>query len=293
MTAETNQREIIIAAGMPRAGSSWLYRNLSLHPSANVSNLKEINYFTINFDRGTSWFDSLYHDKSNLARFDISPFYFLDPDFEQNVKKSNLNTKVVMILREPDEWVKSLYYQIKSFTINMPPFAEFIKEHTVKFDNRSRTIKLSEFNFLDRVTQLATHFKGNLMLVNFDLIKNNPVRLLSEIEKFANLPAYYNDSNIIKSQVNASQANFRWLYFISTNRWLRSIINRLPFPGLIKLIQKKLYKEGETQLKGITKDKIVASKDKYELLSNEKDIDHLFPPVFKKTFFKENDIVYL
>ncbi len=293
MSTGSKQREVIIAAGMPRAGSSWLYRNLSLHPSANVSTLKEINFFSINYDRGLDWFDSLYKYKSSHACFDVSPFYFLDPDFEKNVKASNLNTKLIVILREPNYWVRSLYYQIKSFTLKMPSFSNFIKEHTVNFDNRSRTINLHEFDFLGRVHELASAFKGNLMLVNFDLIKNDPVRLLKEIEKFSNLPSFYNDSNVIHSQINASQAQFKWLFFISTNRHLRSIFNRLPMPGLVKFIQRKLHKEGQKNLAGISQDKNISDKNKYEILANEKFIDEQFPPVYKDAFFKESDIVYL
>lgn len=288
-----NRQEVIIAAGMPRAGSSWLYRNLSSHPYASVSKLKEINYFSINYDRGIDWFDSLYQDRFMYPRFDISPFYFLDPDFQNNVQKSNLNSKVVMILREPNSFVRSLYYQIKSFTLNMPPFSEFIKEHRINFDNRSRVVHLSEFDYLGRVKELAETFKGRFLLLNFDLIKNDPIRLLKEIENFANLPTAFNDSNVIKSQVNASQSNFRLLYFISTNRHLRSIAARLPFPGLVKYIQKKLYKEGEIKLKGITNSIKVSDENKYELLGNEYNIDKKFPPVFKDAFFKEQDIVYL
>lgn len=288
---QVNKRNIIIAAGMPRAGSSWLYRNLSLHPHAGVSKLKEINFFSINHDRGIDWFDSLYPDKSRHIRFDVSPFYFLDPDFHHRVAKSNLSTKVVIILREPNIWVKSLYYQIKSYTLNMPSFPEFIKEHVINFDNRPRTIKLSEFDFLGRIHELTRAFKGNLLLINFDLIKDNPVLLLNEIEKFASLPAFYDNSNIICSQVNASQADFRWLNYISTKRYFRSISNYMP-SVLIKHMQRILYKEGQNNLNGIFSDNS-NFKDKYEILANEQDIGKQFPPVFKNAFFKENDIVYL
>ncbi|RDI36443.1 sulfotransferase domain-containing protein [Aquicella lusitana] len=283
----------IIAAGMPRAGSSWLYRNLSLHPHAGVSKLKEINFFSINHDRGYGWFDSLYNDKSCFARFDVSPFYFLDPAFHHHVKNSNLNTKIVIILREPNYWIRSLYYQIKSFTFNMPPFSDFIKEHVIKFDNRSLVVRLCEFDFLGRVNELASAFKGNLLLVNFDLIKNNPVRLLNEIEKFTNLPPFFNQANVIRSQVNASQSGFSWLYYISTNRFLRSLSSQLPLSGLIKFIQRKLYKEGQADLIGISADKNILDRNKYEILENEQDIDKKFPPVFKEAFFKESDIIYL
>lgn len=294
IAGKDNQQEIIIGAGMPRAGSSWLYRNLSLHPHANVSKLKEINYFSINHDRGVDWFDSLYRDNvDHFPRFDISPFYFLDPDFTKNVMKSNYNAKVIVILREPNLWVRSLYYQIKSFTLNMPPFNEFIEEHSIDFDSRSKTIKLKQFDFLNRVQELSVEFKGRLLLVNFEVISHNPLKLLKEIEKFSNLPAYFNEKNIIDSQINASHDEFKWLLYLSTNRYIRSFFNKLPFPTLIKYIQKKLYKENKSNFKGISGSKHISDKDKYEILTNEHDIENQFPPVFKNTFFKENDLLYL
>lgn len=294
MLGTYSQRNIIVAAGMPRAGSTWLYRNLSLHPYANVSKLKEINYFSINYDRGIDWFESLYHDKSqNHARFDISPFYFLEPHLVNNIKKSGLNVKIIIILREPNSWIKSLYYQIKSYTLNMPPFAEFIKKHTINFDNRPRTVHLSEFDFLGRINELSAAFKNNLLLINFDLIKKDPTQLLNAIENFAGLPSFFNSSNIISSQINASQSEFHWLYFLSANRYLRSIANHLPFTKLIKYIQQKIYKEGQTNLAGISVKKQVSDENKYQLLANEKDIDEKFPPMFNESFFREKDIVYL
>lgn len=293
MTGQQHQDTIVVAAGMPRAGSSWLYRNLSVHPDANISALKEINFFSINYDRGLEWFNSLYRLKSNAAKFDISPFYFFDQQFIENVKESKLNTKLIIILREPNHWVRSLYYQIKSFTLNMPSFADFIKEHTIHFDNRPTTIKLENFDFVGRVNELASSFKGNTMIINFDLIKSNPVRLLKEIEKFSNLPSYYNESNIINEQINASQGKFRWFFYISTNRYLRSLAKKIPLPGLIPFIQRVLFKEGKKNLEGVASGENISAKDKYQLLSNENEVDTKFPPVFKQAFFKEHDIVYL
>jgi len=291
---EPHAADFILAAGMPRAGSTWLYRNISQHPQGNVSRLKETNFFSINYYRGRGWCDALYKDTAHAhAKFDISPFYFLEPDFIANVKKENINAKVLMILREPNIWVRSLYYQIKSYTLNMPKFEDFIKEHVIKFDTQPRTINLLDFKFLDRVNELINAFQNNILLINFDLIANDPVKLLKEVENFAGLSSYFNDTNVITSQINASHSQFRFINFLSTNRYLRTIANMLPFTSVTDYIKRKLYKENVTQFKDIRQQKDIAEKDKYELLAQEKNIDELFPPVFKEKFFKDKDIVYL
>lgn len=288
-----NQNEIVIAVGMPRAGSTWLYRNLSSHPHANLSTLKETNFFSINYDRGVNWFDRLYRSNgvAPQIRFDVSPFYFLDPEFIEHVKNSGLKTKLIVILREPDTWIRSLYYQVKSYTPSMPKFEDFIHEYTIKFDSRSRTVRLSQFDFLARVYELIEAFQGNIMLINFDLIKADPLSLLQKIESFSGLPKYYNETNVIATQVNASQSQFSLLAYLSTNRFLRTVASFLPAAGIVNLLKRILYKEGRSELKGINDGLTLHDKGKYELLVDKSSIDELFPPVYQKAFFKTGNIV--
>jgi len=292
------KNDIVIMGGMPRGASTWIFRNLSLHPYANMSELKETNFFSLNFDKGFSWYYNLYNKDTGdqHIKFDISPFYFLCHDFLENIKLSGASPKIILVLREPNEWVQSFYYQTKSYNLRMSSFEQFITEHSFHFDGKKRIAKFKEFDFVGRVKDYCEQFKGNILLINFNQIQENPVAVLQEIEKFSGLPNYFNKSTIISSQINASQANFSFLNMLSTLGIVRKVSDLIPFrQPIIRYFQKIIYKEKFDKLAGISTQKQSADSSKYTILAEKKEyIDSLFPPeVYKNTFFQESDFVYL
>jgi len=88
MMDENIKNKIFIIPGMPRAGTTFLYHNLQLHPEIFVPYRKEVNYFTFDHKRGEKWYFSMFDEMTdNQIGADISPFYFMDDFAPERIKK--------------------------------------------------------------------------------------------------------------------------------------------------------------------------------------------------------------
>ena len=123
----------LVVIGMPRGSTTYLYHNLNKHPNIFCPFRKEVNYFNANFKKGLNWYNSLFEEqRDDQASVDVSPPCFMDPDSDQRIKDYNPNMKVLLIIRDPEEWALSFYHQFASFNYNMMPFSEFVKGYDFK-----------------------------------------------------------------------------------------------------------------------------------------------------------------
>lgn len=95
--------------GTQKAGSTYLYNLLDSHSAVVLSEKTEINFFNNTFDKGPSWYKSLFPNTG--TKIDISPTYFKDG----NVVASRIRDfyehpdelRFVLILRNPVDYLAS------------------------------------------------------------------------------------------------------------------------------------------------------------------------------------------
>lgn len=268
----------VIIAGMPRAGSTWLYYNLVNHPRVAMPKYKETFFFGSNFSRGFDWYYSLYGDDiRGKVAFDISPNYFCDDSFFSKVEQFDVDHKVVLVLREPAEWIVSLYSQLKSFTPNMPSMDEYLERCRIDFDGGHYEIRLNTFDFAAVLERFIEIYNDRLLLINFEEIKRDPVRVLNEIERFAGLARYFNEGTTYVKPVNVSNPRFNFIAYLSTKRILRNYATAvLPKPVKDRLID-YLYKVGQE-----------SSKDQSEITR----LEEVYKPLYVEKYFQEDNVRY-
>jgi len=225
------KEDFVIIAGMPRAGTTYMYQMLRKHPHFFLPPVKETNYFLYNYKRGMEWFEDLYQSAENGSKiFDISPFYFLDKEALKRIKSFNSDQKLILILREPNSWVKSFYKQVKSQSYGLSDFSNFINRYEVKFEGFKMTLELQKFDFKKRIEEFRILFGENLLLVDFDAFSKNKLTILKEIENFVEVEPFFTEKNIIQEKVNAGKRdNNKFITYLSTISILRTIaFNFLP-----------------------------------------------------------------
>lgn len=271
--------KLIIIAGMPRAGTTYMYQTLQSHPMIFMPKIKEINYFSFNFDKDESWYEELFVEaKSEQIYFDISPQYFLHDNFLENVKKFNNNQKVILFLRDSNQWLISFYRQIvRNRAFHGITFENFIKSYEMKFEGKKQVLNLENFDFIKRIELFKETFKGNLMLINFDYFESEKVAVMQEIEKFCNLENYFNEKNITNEKINsANRDNNRFVAFLSTISILRSSAFKILPESWINYIR-------DNYIIGVEKEEKI-----------EDDSRPIYGPnnIFKETYFKNEEIIY-
>jgi hypothetical protein len=266
----------VIVAGMPRAGSTWLYYNFVKHPQVAMPKYKETFFFGSNFSRGYEWYYSLYpEDVGDKVAFDVSPNYFCDEDFFTNIQSFDVDHRVVLVLREPAEWIVSLYSQLKSFTPNLPPMESYLEKCRIDFDGGYYEISLNDFDFAGVVEKFIERYPGRLLLVNFEEIKKDPVRVLNEVESFAGLDRYFDEETAYIKPVNVSIPKFNVVAYLSTKPLVRKVAVAV-LPGFVKdrLID-YLYKVGRA-----------SEKDHEEI----RHLEGRFQPLYQDKYFSTDDV---
>jgi hypothetical protein len=231
--------KIYIIAGMPRAGTTFLYYHLQKHPDVFTAFRKETNYFSFHFDKGDKWYLGIFKErKAHQICFDISPTYFMDKESFKRIKKFNPNARVILMVREPVAWILSYYNQVKSFTFRPPSFENFFQEgYQYKYDGGWVNLNMNRGFLKDTITALQDTFGENLLLCNFRLLEKDSLRLLKAIERYCGIRAYFSEGNFSNFKINAgNRKNIKLLEYMMKKKFFVDFCNLLfPRKAVVKL----------------------------------------------------------
>lgn len=221
---------ICIVGGMPRAGTTFLYYYLSQHPEVFAPARKEVNYFSVFFERGIAWYNSLYKGITpSQIGIDASPFYYLDARSVHRIAEDQKNTFVVLGIRQPSEMVCAMYEQIRSSTLNMPPFESFLENFHWDIGS-GLTLSLKEFPFLQRIKEYQEAFGDRLLLYSFETLNKSPLSVLNAVETHIGVKSHFSEDNFTNVIINASKKrhNRRLSQFLKNEKLIDWLIRLLP-----------------------------------------------------------------
>ena len=176
--------EMFIIPGMPRCGTTFLYHNLRKHPHLFLAFMKESNYFSVNYGRGRSWFESLFLDrKPEQLAGDISPYYFLDDDSVERIATFGPEVKLILGMRRPSDVALSLYTQM-SVTETMPPFEEFVRSYRFPVGDDHLEVSLESRLFSRMSAAFLERFGANALIYSFDGFRADRLAVMRGIEQF-------------------------------------------------------------------------------------------------------------
>lgn len=91
--------------GAQKAGTTALFEHLASHPAVVRPATKELQFFTLHFDRGLDWYRSqLRVEARTLERqwtFESSPYYLFHPDVPARCAACCPHTRLIILLRDP------------------------------------------------------------------------------------------------------------------------------------------------------------------------------------------------
>jgi hypothetical protein len=223
---------LFIVAGMPRGGTTFLYHNLNKHPAIYLPSNKEVNFFTVNWSRGTKWYESLYQSRRGQAWCgDISPPCFLDTNSIGRIKEYNPKVKIIFSVRRPSEYAFSFYSQFKTFTYKMPAFEEFLlKGYTYTRLGGPLHVRFMDDYIVRTIMSFMEAFGENILFYRHEILSIGALNVLRAIERFLCIDSYFNDANFDNLRINASnRANIKWLSRILQDEKIVALIQKL-FP---------------------------------------------------------------
>jgi len=201
--SEIQQTPDAIMAGMSRAGTTFMYHYLQKHPDIFIPARKEVCFFAHHFERGLRWYSDFFKDKShNQKTLDICGVYFSTEASLERIFEHNPETKIILSIRDPLEWIYS-YYEQYSGTFEVPPFHEFLRGCSVEREGKIQSIDFRNQVLSRTIQHYLERFKGRVLIYDFAYFEANPLDVLNRIETFLGVRHYFDETNFQNHKINA------------------------------------------------------------------------------------------
>lgn len=229
-----------LGIGAARAGSTWVARNLGLHPDVCLPRDKELHFFDRYYDRGIEFYESQFSACSGQSAVgEVTPQYFHNLAVAPRIKETLPAVRLIVCLRNPVERAYSHYWNIraKSPESESLSFEEKLQQPTEIFQVGYY------YDHLMRYYELFP--KDQVLVLLYEDLKADPEAFLREIFSFLNVdvdfvsPLAHHKVNVAASHQDLGQSKLLWHFYrvlgrIGAHRAAHSVekINRRDLPAM-------------------------------------------------------------
>ena len=254
-----------IMAGMSRAGTTFMYHNLQKHPQIFLPSRKEIGFFAHHYNKGIDWYKSFFLDKKNdQVALDICGVYFTHEKALERMKDLDENTKIILSIRDPYQWIYTFYQQYSN-NFEMPTFKEFItKGCQIEREGEKLLIDYRDEKISKTIQEYLEVFKGRIMIYDFSYFEKEPLNVLKAFEEFLCVDGWFDNENFNNKKINASGRQ--------RSEWFDKLLQKKGVVDLIlKLFPKNLifYLREKRELKEAREINKISIHEKYSLEDQE------------------------
>jgi Sulfotransferase domain len=104
-----------LIVGASRCGTSWMAKNLKLHPQIYMPSIKELHFFDRDFDKGWDYYASFFPKEKGRACKAIgeaTPAYLYMPQVPHLIASRLPDVKIIVSLRNPIDRAYSHYWNL-------------------------------------------------------------------------------------------------------------------------------------------------------------------------------------
>lgn len=194
-----------LVIGATRAGTSWLYQQLDLHPSVWFPGSKEQHFFDRRWGQHTAAYTYRYRKAGPHVAGDITPAYLTMPDERVRfVRHVMPRARIVVILRDPVRraWSNLLYNARRG----RYAFADPRTADPAAVDAVARSQPLTERSRYVRSLEVwGNHFpRQQVAVLPFEGIERAPERLLNRVCTHLGVPSLDWDGSALRRRHNAA-----------------------------------------------------------------------------------------
>ncbi len=105
-----------LGLGVQKGGTTTLQRLLEQHPGAFLPPLKELHYFSLNYEQGDDWYREQFVPATPSQRCgEITPYYLFHPEVPARVHRLLPRARLIVLLRDPVSLALSQYFHSRRF----------------------------------------------------------------------------------------------------------------------------------------------------------------------------------
>lgn len=228
--ASTPHRRLpnFLVIGAPRAGTTWIERNLRQHPQVFLPARKELHFFDRdeNFFRGLEYYESFFRNADEATAVgEATPDYLHRAQAATRIKEQlGDDLKLIVSLRDPVDRVYSRYWNARG---------KYAENADLSFEEKiaRKPEFLAEGYYYDHLLRYQKLFgRENLFCLLFDDIKSDGTGFMQSIYRFLGVDDGFEpksaDSMVNTSASQRRNARSTLLYYA------RRSASRLKLPGI-------------------------------------------------------------
>lgn len=244
--ASTRQVNLFIC-GAPRSGTTTLAELLGAHPDIHMGLVKEPMYFADTYKgrevTSLRSYNSLYEDAPTRKKWilDASTLYMYFPECARNIRDYNPNSRLICILRDPQQMVASWYWHMRT-SRNGRECAQTFDEAWGAIQQRKRGKNLpsgcvdARLLFYDCIAQYHSQLlnilqqfpREQVQILFYDDIRARPSSVLEELADFLEVSSASFVDVTVSNARREARNSLAWFlasgaHVAPTKRFLRSI----------------------------------------------------------------------
>ena len=197
----TGNKPTFVGIGAQKCASTWLYHVLQDHPEVQVSEEKELNFFSFNFDRGYQWYEHHFADAAKSVCGEISPSYFCEEGVPQRVREYRKDMKVIVSFRDPVERALSNHrHEVRLGNFHSP-------DNSFESGLTNNPMYVQQGRYATHLKRWLAYFpEEQIFSVLMEDIKADPLAVAQRLYEFVGVDATFEPQSIDR-KYNVSFAN--------------------------------------------------------------------------------------
>jgi hypothetical protein len=203
-----------IIIGAQRCGTTSLFNNLAQHPAVYPSLPKEVHYFSIYYDKSTTWYRShfplarhkRYVERNHERCFitgEATPYYIAHPHAPLRVFETVPQARLIVLLRNPVDRAYSHYHFEVKKGIETLSFEEAIAREEARLSSEVKRLRedkvyrsfnhmhytyLSRGIYADQLVAWKGIFKNEqILILDSESFYEDPAATFDKVTEFLNL----------------------------------------------------------------------------------------------------------
>jgi hypothetical protein len=179
-----------VIVGASRCGTTWMAKNLKLHPDIFMPSTKELHFFDKNFEKGWDYYANYFPTeicKHYKAVGEATPAYlYYVPEVPKLIKSRMPDVKIIVSLRNPIDRAYSHYWNLVAAAPEGHINSKLTFEQKLDF-----TPRLVDEGFYD--VRLCAYYdlfpQENILVVIFEEVARDPVKHFRRLYHFLGVDA--------------------------------------------------------------------------------------------------------
>jgi len=217
----------IFVVGAGKAGTTWLQACFDEHPDLYVNPKKELNYFSLDYQKDVTYYDYFKKAEPNQKLADVSPTYISEKEGPARIHQYNPEAKIIIKLRNPVDRAFSHYVMLRRSN----HVSENMLEEITNNETHLSKSMLEGGMYYTQVTNFQQYFKPeNILILFYEDLKKDPVVYWERILKFIDVDTEFKPSLLTKKYHKTKNLPKNQSVYNTLVKTYKSVYNK--FPGL-------------------------------------------------------------